>query len=858
MKKILFSLLAILAATNITSAAPKVYKWTNTQGVTIEAAFVKLEGTNVTIDMNGKTFTLPLSAFQPESQELAKKLAAPAKPKAPPVTERVLNWKDTQDRIIKAKFIKLVGETLTIDMNGQPFALTLNHLDSNSRKQAQSVHLQHMRQLVAAGVQDWVSSDGRTIQAKFVKLAGRTVTIDMAGRPIELPLARLSQDSQDMARALHEYTKPKAVKNLEAKMAQSMEKGLPDKIEITLAMQKGLKYLTDEWTKDPEGWPSPPVRQRKLIGYKKEPRKYRVVMVDIPVYEWHDEVREVFKNVKVGSEGITTRKKVKEKVRVRGKQIDTRQEKRHYRDKNGTVELMTNIPQYEDGGPDYWRANNFGHNALAMYAMMEAGLDTGDPTLNQLFEYLADFYNTFGLPDRTWDLAWSICAFARSGIQENKDFAKKLAAKLAGGQLQYGEGKGLWGPISIDSFLVKSMLAYNIEHNSDHAEAKLKFDETGKLSFQNKMDIALEHVRKTNLLKDAYSMILKFPDATYFTAHYLKDPGGVMKDIRVTGAPYYPFTQANADLESTLLALYALGVAMKHGALPDKTTTLQMEVIRSRKSFGRAIPIQTIVGNAAAAIARRQKNTGDFDQMNLIQPVTDYTEDLLIRGVPANRSTFKKLPSHSSLADTAKAIAALEAAAAMGGPNVARGIANNRNAAIARFKPKLADTLYLGDIDLSKNSTTGLFDISMAISAPAPVSPDKVEFLGTLSRFLVDNQGGNGAWREKYSRAFFPSSVRNQIDVLPEHIHHGNNSLQVFDYSQAHTPRRAYFHPNYYIHKPGLVATAYSLLALNQALEHAPEPPPVPDDGTPVEDGNVQADATAATPAPATPAPVAP
>jgi hypothetical protein len=851
MKKILFPILALFAAFPIFLTAQELHKWTNTQGATIEAAFVKLEGTTLTIDMGGKSFDLPLSGLRPESQELAQKLAAPGKPQAPSVTERVVNWKDPDGRIIKAKFIKLVGETLTIDMGGQPFALDLNNLDANSRKQAQNLHAQHMRQLVTAGIQDWQSTDGRVVQAKFVKLSGNNVTIEMNGQPFDLPLARFSQDSQDMARALHEFTKPSSVKTLEARMEKSMEKGLPDKIEVTLAMEKGLAYLTGLWAQDPEGWPSPPVRQRKLIGYKKEPRKYRVVMVEVPVYEWHDEIKEVFKDVKVGSEGITTRQKVKEKVKVRGKQIETRQEERHYRDdKNGTVELMTSIPQYEDGGPDFWRANNFGHNALAMYAMMEAGLDTGDPTLNQLFEYLTDIYTTFGLPDRTWDLAWSVCAFARSGIQENKDFAKLLAAKLAGGQLQNGEGKGLWGPLSMDPYLIKTMLAYNIEHNEDHAEAKLKFEESGNLSFSNKMDIALENVRRTNLLKDAYSMLLKAPDATYFGAIPLTDPGGVLKDIKIMGLPYYPFTQANADLESTLVALYALGVAMKYGALPDRTTTLELEVLRSRKTFGRSVPIMTVITNAAAAIAKRQLQTGDFDEMNLVQPVTEYTQDLIIRGVPANASTFPKLPSNTSLADTAKGIAGLEAAAFLGGAQVAPRIANNRNAAIDRLQPKLADTLYLGDADLSKNSIAGLFDIALAISSPAPVTPEKVEFLGTLSRFLVDNQASNGSWREKFPKPFYPSSVRQQLEALPEHVHHINRNVQIFDYSQAHTPRRAYFHPNYYIHKPGLLATAYSLLALNQALEHAPEPPPVVDNGTPMEEHAAQAVAAPANTAP--------
>nr|MBP6784262.1 hypothetical protein [Verrucomicrobiales bacterium] len=54
----------------------EIQTWTNSAGVSLQAAFVSLSGTSVTLKKeDGSQFEYPLANLTPESQALAKKLA---------------------------------------------------------------------------------------------------------------------------------------------------------------------------------------------------------------------------------------------------------------------------------------------------------------------------------------------------------------------------------------------------------------------------------------------------------------------------------------------------------------------------------------------------------------------------------------------------------------------------------------------------------------------------------------------------------------------------------------------------------------------------------------------------------------
>ena len=65
MKNGMLSLVCLLIALTFSANlyAQQMYSWTDVQGRTLQASFVKLEGTLLTIRMNGQDFPLDLSYF---------------------------------------------------------------------------------------------------------------------------------------------------------------------------------------------------------------------------------------------------------------------------------------------------------------------------------------------------------------------------------------------------------------------------------------------------------------------------------------------------------------------------------------------------------------------------------------------------------------------------------------------------------------------------------------------------------------------------------------------------------------------------------------------------------------------------
>ena len=65
---------------------------------------------------------------------------------------------------------------------------------------------------------------------------------------------------------------------------------------------------------------------------------------------------------------------------------------------------------------------------------------------------LADYLDAYGLPDRTWDLAWLTVAFANlpQTVELNKTLTERMVRKLLLGQVTEGPGAGLWGPVAIN------------------------------------------------------------------------------------------------------------------------------------------------------------------------------------------------------------------------------------------------------------------------------------------------------------------------------------------------------------------------------------------------------------------------
>jgi hypothetical protein len=823
-------------------AADVFHQWTDIKGRTITARFVKTEDNAVTVRLQGTQSMIRSTDLSPQSQAKLRTILFIGTPDEVLLSLRAgqgakkeerndfLDWTDKKGRAIRARIVKFVGDNLTVELEGAIHELPLAQLNAESQKLAQSLAEESSRPGPQAVVgkdepQEWKDVNGRAIRARFIKLVSETLTIEMNGQPFDLPIASLSPDSQALARQLAGNAKPSPDKTPQEKpvdeqIAKAMENGPPDQAEITLALNQGVEYFRALGAKDEEGLFYPPIRKRKVIGHVDKKVMYRKIVVQIPVFEWTTTTKEkeVIRNVKVGDSGaVTVKKKMKVKVpvRVRGKQTGTRPQNRLVRDKNGTIERIHKIPQYGPGGTVEWKSGQLGQNALVVYALIKSGVDPFDELVTRPLEGFSYLYNTFGLPDSSWDLAWSICAFASSGLEEHCKLASQMAAKLAGAQVKSGKATGLWGPVGLDTELLGAILSANADTGAEYLRFKEKFDEKKKEYDENKMKEALELIRRTNNLKKRYTMMAK--DSSVYFRVILKDEGfseTAGQVFNLIAFPLYLYNQTTVDLETTALVLHALSVASTKGVLPEETTTLRPK--GSRQTLGKSRTLPQVLASAANAIAKGQFKDGSFHQLNFHQPVNDFDKSLLLRGVPADPSTFPKLESPATIASAAQGFAALNAFATIAGEQAASRYARNFQAATARVEEDLPTALFVDLKQTASSSTFGPYDLAFNVFAQKP-SDSLAKLTAPVTRFLVDGQRPDGSWQNTNKvRSLLSSSMRARSKVIPAY---GKG----FDFAQAFALPPVWDYTHYRIW-PGIVTTSYAMLALSNAIAYAPEP----------------------------------
>ena len=247
-----FTLLAITSV-SVWAADDALHSWTDLQGRTLQASFVKADATTVTIKWNGKVVPIPLATLSPASQALAGRLSQAAAPSA----AGMHSWTDTQGRTLQAVFLKTDGVTVTLNWNGRVVPIPLATLSPASQKLARELASAKATpskpsepsspsaptleptpadgELSLDAEHNWASTDGNVIKAKFLSLEGEDLNLGLFGgrRESSVPLSRLSPDSQVLAKNLHGIYQEKEKKAIQAaKKRKSMK--VPDLADNSL------------------------------------------------------------------------------------------------------------------------------------------------------------------------------------------------------------------------------------------------------------------------------------------------------------------------------------------------------------------------------------------------------------------------------------------------------------------------------------------------------------------------------------------------------------------------------------------------------------------------------------------------
>jgi hypothetical protein len=211
----------IFCLTSLLGQEPtELHPWTDLNGRTLQAKFIKGNNTSVTIEWNGQRFDLPIDTLSDESKALAKKFiqknAGSEKPDAD-----VQQWKDTSGRSIQAKFIKSDKLTVTLNWNGKTTVLPLSMFDQESQIMAAKLQSENISEPVLSnnnpvvkvdldGELDlfaeypWANSAGKTVSGRFLDVSKDDVklSINRGTREVSIPLASLAKDSLSLAQKL--------------------------------------------------------------------------------------------------------------------------------------------------------------------------------------------------------------------------------------------------------------------------------------------------------------------------------------------------------------------------------------------------------------------------------------------------------------------------------------------------------------------------------------------------------------------------------------------------------------------------------------------------------------------------------
>ena len=115
---------------------------------------------------------------------------------------------DINGRTLQAKLIEAGAASVKIEWNGQTFDLPLDTLDLTTRNLIRRLSRPVAKPTSLGRVYDWTDTQGRNIQAKFVKADQASLTLDWNGKVTTLPLSMFSESSRKLAAKLQSGKTP--------------------------------------------------------------------------------------------------------------------------------------------------------------------------------------------------------------------------------------------------------------------------------------------------------------------------------------------------------------------------------------------------------------------------------------------------------------------------------------------------------------------------------------------------------------------------------------------------------------------------------------------------------------------------
>jgi hypothetical protein len=218
--KLTFFLFTFCLSSLLGQESAELHPWTDLNGRTLQAKFIKGNNVSVTIEWNGQRFDLPMDTLSDQSKALAEKFMLKSAG-SEKVDADFQQWKDTSGRTIQAKFIKSDKLTVTLNWNGKNTVLPLSMFDQESQIMAAKLQSDKTSNSVASNSNPvikvdlegelsllaeypWANSAGKTVSGRFLDVSkdDLKLSINRGTREVSIPLASLGKESQSLAQKL--------------------------------------------------------------------------------------------------------------------------------------------------------------------------------------------------------------------------------------------------------------------------------------------------------------------------------------------------------------------------------------------------------------------------------------------------------------------------------------------------------------------------------------------------------------------------------------------------------------------------------------------------------------------------------
>ncbi|GEM_PF-1574408 len=592
-----------------------------------------------------------------------------------------------------------------------------------------------------------------------------------------------------------------------------------------------LYHLWDRAIQDEDGWFEAPVRNRKKIGEHPPVTKkvrFREVEREIPVYEYSS--KEVMVRSKGSSEAGQS-KMEKKTIRVRGKQIGTKTEKKLVSDPNGPIVRTQTIrrAKYGPGGTDRWPLGRVGNNALQALMLQRSAIPEAQDAVDASISNLMELVEAYGLPDLTWDLVWMTMLFAESEDQGAQSIASEMVEKLMRAQRSQGPGAGMWGPIAVSPEYLAYLYQRFWNASELYAELEPQAETTNNQKLRKQFnDVTLElNDVKEELGKYTWYYESADPIKTSIT---LEDEWESKRSFNLP--PEYPFHTMTTDLESTWLVLMAIRSAADHGVIQSKAP--------QRPQPGQLPPPpipnpRQMMMRAATGIQRFQHTSGAFTEALTHAPSSAFSRIEGIRGIPLNRAvTYPELNSPITMASTAKGLASLSIIGDVLGPDVYRQTGRSMLKAKQLLDTRLETALSENAAFLGGHAL-GRLGLALALMDSGPemeAAPKDLRSIG-MSLALDARSEKSGTWGRSKPPTFLPAVWKAQAKVLPQRTKSHEDFNEPFVWRSNQDPKKSQNFSKFYSQQNTRIGqgaqTALALLVLSGGSPvDAEVPMPVP------------------------------